>query len=380
MSNEKITLFIKNGTLTIVALLLIFFLVEIVFRALGYKTALPVDNTKPSVTGYFWISDENLGFKNRPSGKYFNEAIFPIPYITTDQNGFRNGFQWSPDTQRPIILFIGDSTVFCAEVNDEDTIPSVVAQYLRPEFNISCLNAGVRGYNTLQSKRLMIETLDIYKNIKMVVYCFCQNDFIENINPDSYFPAKAPVILYNKKTSEFKEVEVNEPTVPFGKSFNEKLTEHRTAWLEQKRIDQRIRDTLFEYSAASYHIQARVSLAARIFRNRKNKELVPGTEKIKLASSVFTHLIKEMHNICMERGIQFIVTNYPTTPDWMPFEEIVHSSGVKFLNMSPHFKNKPDKEWHPKRRNGLYDPHFSEKGAELFGMIVADTIRQELLR
>lgn len=121
---------------------------EVWLRLFGYSPLqLPKPGTSPQ--GYFWICDQSMGFRNRPNGQYRYDAMQANPLVTTDEYGYRNGVGWKTQGDSPIIAFIGDSTTFCAEVNDDQTGPSEVAKLLTPKFRWRVLNAGVRGYTAL---------------------------------------------------------------------------------------------------------------------------------------------------------------------------------------------------------------------------------------
>ncbi len=96
--------------------------------------------------------------------------------VPSQECGFRNGYGWVPEGDSPVVLFVGDSTIFYDEVNDEETGPSDVAKLLGPDWGVRVLNAGCRGYNTLQSKRMLLECLERFPSTVVVVYVYCAND------------------------------------------------------------------------------------------------------------------------------------------------------------------------------------------------------------
>jgi hypothetical protein len=100
---------------------------------------------------FFWVSDRHLGFRNMPNAIYHFKWIKACPVVTTGDHGYRNGYGWSSEGSSPIIAFVGDSTTFCAEVADDQTGPSEVAKLIEQEVDVRVLNAGCRGYNTVQA-------------------------------------------------------------------------------------------------------------------------------------------------------------------------------------------------------------------------------------
>lgn len=217
----------KKLLYTTVILVSALLLAESVLRLCGYGPKpyweVPVPTTvgqrKINPLEYFAVCDRHLGFRNRANGSYRTWYVDGNPLVTTDEFGYRNGFGWSADGESPIVLFLGDSFTFCAEVVDEQTGPSEVARLLGEETDVRVLNAGVRGYSTVQSKRMLIESLERFAEIKVAVYTFCGNDIGENIVPNLRYPLKAPMMIRDPETGKFRETEVSEPAVPWGEGF-----------------------------------------------------------------------------------------------------------------------------------------------------------------
>ena len=107
-------------------------------------------------------------------------------------------------------------------MNDDETGPSQTAKLLGREFNVRVLNAGVRGYSTLQSARTMAECFERFPGIVAVVYTFCANDLEENMVPNLRFPAKCPVVVREPSTGKQTVREVTLPTVDWGESFTQR--------------------------------------------------------------------------------------------------------------------------------------------------------------
>ncbi|MCX7590816.1 MAG: SGNH/GDSL hydrolase family protein, partial [Kiritimatiellae bacterium] len=315
---------------------------EGVFRLAGYAPALPLDSEKPGIQTYFWISDPRLGFRNRPNGDYVYDLIRGNPRVTTDCFGYRNGYGWFGPTTNPIVLFLGDSTVFCAEVDDEHTGPSEVARLLGP--GVSVLNAGVRGYSTVQAKRMLEECLARHHSIKIVVYCFCGNDLEENLNSDLYFPARAPVLRWNEEKRRFVELEVTNPVVPWGNSFESWVAGHREARrivLQHKRWDRRFRDRLRE-RLAFFHA---LCLATERLRDRRgadqasesevseesNREAQP--EEIHQVTAL-KQILTEMDGLCRRHDVAFLVTRFTRQGNDAAIRRWCEEAGVRFVSAS----------------------------------------------
>lgn len=141
-----------------------------------------------SVTGYFWIPDEDLGFRNRPGGRFVNDAVLAEPLVTTDPEGNRGG---PANLDRPAVLLVGDSVVFAAEVGDEQTPAAELWRAMGARADLGVRTLAVRGYNTVQARRMIESELGRLGTVKIVVHVVVDNDFVENLNPVVYFPAVA---------------------------------------------------------------------------------------------------------------------------------------------------------------------------------------------
>ncbi|MGQ9661182.1 MAG: hypothetical protein ACUVWX_02455 [Kiritimatiellia bacterium] len=359
---------------------------ELLFRLAGFAPALPLDRTKPGIQTYFWIADPRLGFKNRPNGCYTYDLIRGSPRITTDVYGYRNGYGWSAATTNPIVVFVGDSVVFCAETDDEHTGPSEVARLLGD--GISVLNAGVRGYNTLQSRRMLEECLGRFPNIRVAVYCFCGNDLAENLNPDTYFPARAPALNWDEAVGGFVELEVTNSVVPWGSSFEawveDQQVSRRLAW-RNKRWDRRVRDRLREHSAFFHAVS---SLITRLWEG-SFPESRPGSAPAEgelgeenrgdvYAAAALKTLLQQMHQLCEKRGARFVVTRFTRKGNDEAIRRWCEEAGVRFVSAST-FIPANDRSWLARTRDGGYDAHYGPKGTRAFARALAPAIRELLL-
>lgn len=102
-----------------------------------------------SVTSYFWVPDEHLGFANRANGDFVNTNVLEQPEVRTDAWGHRRGL--GPTEGAPVVLVAGDSIVFAAEVEDDETPSSEIWRLLVRRDAVEVRNIGVRGYNTVQA-------------------------------------------------------------------------------------------------------------------------------------------------------------------------------------------------------------------------------------
>lgn len=369
-----------GGTVLIylIPFLVVFGALELLSRLSGYKPHPSKSGLGPTVVGYFWISDPRLGFKNRPNGSYYNEKIRCRPLVTTDKFGFRNGFGWSPEGDSPIVLFVGDSTTFCAEVEDSHTSPSEVARLLRQQREVRVLNGGVRGYSSLQSKRMLEECLELFPQIKIVVYTFCTNDYSDNLVPDKYYPAKAPVLKFDRESNQWRIVEVTEPACPWGESFA----------CTRESLKDKIVDFLLSHSVVAVR-------ARNAFKKISDLMGFSSLDAYEWAQRnhgdhALEELLRRMQHICLQKGVIFLTTifYYGADADPLPeliskFPDIATRAGVPFVDLKGCFRDDPRAYMAPARdfqydphfgHDSQYDRHFGHKGTRTFAEALVPTL------
>jgi hypothetical protein len=347
---------------------------ELAFRVVGFYPALPLDRDKPGVQSYYWVCDEKLGWLNRADGTYDYDLIAANPHSSTDENGFRNGYKWSADTTNKIVLFVGDSFVFGAEVEDDQTICSEVTKLIEPKLGMVVLNSGVRGYSTVQSKRMMEKCLSQYDNIVAVVYVYCGNDVAENIDSDAYAPAKAPIVVLDKVTGKLEAVNVKDPVVPWGNDFislMEKKHKEQVARLASKRWDQKLRDRIREHSALFHAVNEMLSDLKNRDRKGGNDSatVAPGSvemdSKDDYARDTLIALMREMDDICNKREVEFVVTSATTSGKLQGIDNWCETAGIDFIDVSAGF-TKSQFYYMARRRDRVYDSHYNPQGTKIF--------------
>jgi len=370
--------------------------IEVLFRMTGLE---PLRLPKPggSPQAYFWICDKKLGFRNRVNGRYEHNAIKGNPLVTTDEFGFRNGFGWNASEDTPIILFIGDSTTFGAEVDDQYTITSEIAKQLLPKYALRVLNAGVRGYSTFQSKRMLEECLHHFPQIKMVVYTYCTNDYFENLNPIVYLPAKAPTVWWDENLRAITELEVENPSVRWGELIESAYTIPPNPRL-------RVTNFLRSHSAFLEFVGHRIRLLIGkkktmsglpiVSENHAGMEhgsigpvnsLEEGGEqyawaKKHHADDVMVELLRQMRILCEERDILFFTSAYSTSQQRNINQDVVKFcdlAGVIFFSTEHAFIDN-EKSYMSPQSDGDYNPHYGKKGTETFAKALAPQLEREL--
>jgi len=358
---------------------------EGLLRLVGFLPALPLDPDAVSINGYLWISDPFLGFKNRPNGNYVYRDIRTAPTLTTDRAGFRNGHGWDPNASAPEVVIVGDSTVFGAEVNDGDTSASQLSRLLGTEPPVAVLNAGVRGYNTVQAKRMLEQCLARYPTIRVAVYCYCDNDWFENLDPNVYYPAKAVTVRFDEQARQFVEVDVSDPTVAWGDSFlaaAAEKREQRRRRLASKRLDRRLRDKLREFSVVFHLTQTCVSMLkdGRIGAAAAGHDPAPRNyayPETELGSRAMVHLLRKMRRRCEASNAVLLVTSHSMGDCTAKVAGWARRADASFVPMDPHF---PDGmlRYQARLREGGYDPHLGARGTERFARALLPRVKQVL--
>jgi len=384
----------KKILFSLLLLIPVLLLAEVAMRLLGYGLPEPNDweaSLGPTPFGYFIVCDQHLGFRNRPDGTYCSTRIQGNPVSTTDASGFRNGFGWTDQGDSPIVLFVGDSYTFGAEVDDDETFVSQTAQRLLDRgLDIRTLNAGVRGYSTLQAKRMMVECLDRFPEIEVVVYTHCGNDLEENVAPNLRYPAIAPVVAREKWTGRFREVNVAEPTVEPGESF---LT-----W-------QRPRQLPPPPESTAQWLQSRSALCYRLGVVTRRltgpsytpldpytiNDIIPPGEQDRWRAWAEQHegyaalqwVLAEMDQVCKDRGVDLIATSVTCGLDtdledpWR-FAKECKAAGVRFVTLEDALSDDLLSHmcW---RINGEIELHFGTLGMATYATVLAPVVEQLLV-
>jgi hypothetical protein len=354
---------------------------ETTLRYFGYRPcSYDQSNKGLSVSGYFWIADERLGFRNRPNGHFINTSILGSPLNTTDNLGYRTTLPNSLNICDNNIIFLGDSTIFCSEVNDSETGPSEVAKLLtnnKMAFNV--INAGVRGFNTLQCKRMLEETLSKVKNSLIAIYVYCDNDLVETLNPIVYFPVKAPTGWIDKKTGQKTEIDVERQIVPWGQGFftndvtMENVLVKYISYSNSAFLYQSYKLVKHLYNQLSNKHNAKVILEAGSVGSVSmggpgwNEQLT--WAKKNGAEALLVQLLIEMNNICKINGVKFITTRFTTGGDISDddyYKNICQKAGVNFVSIVNKFSR--ERTYYMARiatRPG-YDAHYNQNGTRAF--------------
>lgn len=367
-------------------------LAELLLRLLGgvAEPAGEAGQPQVSLTGYFWVSDPVLGFRNRPNGRFQNFKILGRPLVTTDALGYRNGFGWSADADTPVVAFLGDSTTFCAEVGDSETGPSEVAKLLGDGFGVRVLNAGVRGYNTVQAKRALEQVLERFPETRIAVYTYAENDLVENLNPLVYHPAQAPVVWRDDPSGKWIERGGEDPVAPPGAGFVTaaaleaagRQRESPRVWLTNRL---RARSVLADRSLTLLRRvvgESRTSRGMLELPEGSVGPLVGGTPEWQAqvewamehrADEAMEQLLVGMAETCRKRGVVFLATEFHLSQgESSRFRETCRRAGVPYIDPRQRFPGRPQ-TYLARTRDG-YDGHFGPRGTKAFAEAVATVL------
>ncbi|MBI3726639.1 SGNH/GDSL hydrolase family protein, partial [bacterium] len=341
----------------------------------------------PGAHEYFWIADRTLGYRNRANGSFENALAGST--VTTGPHGERKGVRWTDDAARPIVLFVGDSTTFCAEVDDDDTASSEVAKRLPPDLDVAVVNAGVRGYSTVQSSRIADEWL-ARSPVRLVVYTFCDNDYYENVSPVTNVRARAPAARIVDGRFEYVEL-------PGEGAWGEPLLvpSPESSWTNAYRaVESRsaLLCALGDLQRGKH--EARVGVPAD--DGSSGVALIPLRETVSWARShgadaVLERVLADMGAACRARGARLLVTRYVTSRDGTcpgcpeegssaPREALAlacQKNAISRVDLDAAF-TRPTEAYLARLANGAIDPHANALGTRTYAEALAPRVIEML--
>jgi len=165
------------GTVSVVFALAV---VEVCLRTLN-RFDPAVDQADPAAQLFAFSDNEEIVFEHAPNARVTFPAARGNPawHISTDQNGLRRNADTSDSPADIRGICIGDSIVFGAGLDDNQTIPAqlsdVVSRQLGRRFE--CLNFGVSNYTTTQEAAYFRHKRGLSYDPKIVVLGLYTNDF-----------------------------------------------------------------------------------------------------------------------------------------------------------------------------------------------------------
>jgi hypothetical protein len=334
--------------------------VEVGLRASGRG---PIPAGQPSLLSYFWVRDPRLGFRNRPGGELDYARAGCV--VRTGAFGARLGVRAPSDAARATVVFVGDSTSFCGEVGDDETGPSEVARRLPPGLDASVVNTGVCGYNTLQALRMAAEWLG-RSAPKLVVYTYCDNDWVENVIPTIQQPARSPVATITSSAA-LRIVEVPQDAGHWGEPVGSDPPPSA-------------RDLVAARSAVATQL---VRAFERVFERPDLSLWEKGSQWAETkghAAEVLAGLLAQLRDLCREHGAALLVTRFTTGrasvfdgrfPDTHEkLERACREANVRYVDIAPAF-TRPANDYRAHLAGGVIDAHYGSLGTRTYGEALA---------
>lgn len=314
-----------------------------------------------SLEASLWIKDPRLGLRNRPNARVVSPSGATV---TTGPHGER-GPVAPIATGQPVVLFVGDSTTFCGEVDDDATGPSEVARRLPPGPRAAVVNAGVRGFNTLQAGRMAEEWL-ARRPARVVVHLVCHNDYVENVGQVIAEEVRAPIGFVDAATGR---VEVEELPSGWGPPGAQVTRDARFAlgswqwWLDRAQR----RSALARVAADLLEPPPRAGVWARARAWADERG----------AARVFAEALGRLARTCEARGAKLVVCQFTkgdaedeTLLAQAETAAACRALGVPFVDLRPAFP-RPAVEYRARLLNGVLDPHWNRDGTAAFGEALA---------
>jgi hypothetical protein len=296
------------------------------------------------------------------------------------------------------VVFVGDSTVFCGEVNDDQTVAAEVERLLNPEGDapVRVLNAGVRAYNSLQASRQLDRCLDRFPGLKVAVYVVCDNDYFENVIPDVYEPLRAPVLRWDPIAARPGAVEVDRQVVPWDTPFwpeIQRLEPTRNAWREYRdrflaATHSVLLQVAFRTAGAVWH-RLTDRRPDAVSGSRSFMQYMPHwlewTDRARSAGGdeILVSILGRMKAGCERRGCRFLVTRF-TNGDDDAFEDgyvggLCERAGVRFVSVKAVF-TRPMVTYVARGSRFGNDYHYGPEGCRTMAEALVPAIREALFQ
>lgn len=369
---------IKYAVGLLIVITLCLFAMELMLRLCGhvpeYHRGGPANSDVED-----WIVDPLLGWRNGPNDFVIHDSILPPSTVRTDSEGYRNSCNPSPSSDAPLVVFIGDSITFSAEVDDCYTGPALTGSLIRRELpGIQIINAGVRGYSTLQSERMLEEVLARHPNVALVCYTFVWNDFVENIFPDMHLLLAPVATLDGSVELTVREVNPEEENAILAKA-EKKREAHLKAQEKYFREESALKKFAKRHSVlASDILRARYRLAERFTAHARESEDAVQAQlrqaKDQHGVEILTRLLSKMQRACAAHGCRLLTAQYTQyngyDTRYYDFAQICRNLGIDYVDISKGFTGART-SYLTKKTDGTYDAHYGYKGNLVFAHAVA---------
>jgi lysophospholipase L1-like esterase len=299
--------------------------------------------------------DPDLGWTGTPNLKArFRHVDFDV-LVRSDANGFRERQSTNaPGPGSPLVLVLGDSFTWGWGVENGEVFTDVMQNELGSLADIR--NCGVNAYGTLQELLLLQRCLTNGLRPRFVIVMFCFNDFYDNINPAAIRPSLAVagtnVTLRNHPVAERIEGWSGNLVK---KSHLLSAIDHVFAFAREKR-----RTTALQQQTFSNHTVAEEPRAAMAFTLAEFKQTCD-----RAGAGLWFVRIPALREV--QSG------THSDTGDTL--KTLCEQAGVPLLELAPDFRAAGDR---PLDLYFVHDEHWSAKGHQLAGRVLAGRLRPEL--
>jgi hypothetical protein len=132
-----------------------------------------------------WNSHPTIGYVNKPNARLFCQGNIRVH---TDEAGFRSHVPVRSAKPGLRVVGVGDSVMWGAGVDEADSLTGMLRKRLQGRVrDVEVINAGVIGYSTLQTARLL-EWSVVPLDPDVVAVNFCFNDILPTEDPFGNLP------------------------------------------------------------------------------------------------------------------------------------------------------------------------------------------------
>lgn len=330
----------QNSSLVVLSLLFTFLVLEIAIRILDptpYFTDAEKNNTEH---GNLSMYDHELGWKGVPSGEAEFVTRNNRVWLAHNQLGFRDIEHDESSSEKPAIVFLGDSFTWGYEVEFEE----MFVNRLRGRFpGYDLYNLAHRGYGTDQAY-LAFKNWQTERPVALVVLMFSENDVGDNSTDFNYAKPKPKFVV------EQDELVLTGVPVP-----REEAWQRPTEDVPLESARDRFSNFVYRSHLVN-HVRIRLKLLRQRWHarqveappsapHRENEQTAQGrTPDFMLTGRILSALKDEVAN----RGAKLVVVFIPSkqeiessgdhTPYQLAIAEVCKRLGLDYLDLAPALK------------------------------------------
>lgn len=326
-----------NAALTVFSLACAFAVCEIAVRLL-YKDATVLFPRYHTDYRYGRYTIRGI----RSNSEFWHTSVDGSWKFITNSKGFRNTkeFPYAKTTGTLRVLSLGDSQTQGYEVRQDATFSAVLERFLRHHgIEAEVINTGVSGFSTAE-ERVFLENEGLKYHPDVVVLGFYANDFEDNLRA-GLFGLDAQNRL----------IEARFDYIPGVRIQNAIYSIPPVRWLsENSYFYSLLFNTVWDNLRARLS-KARLAEPQAQQAGAKGESTATGLDELEYAvptSATVTgyqltlgaELIEDMHRVCADLGIRFIVVDIPTQPAFYHFAssfpplllERLKAAGIEYVS------------------------------------------------